>query len=368
MRVLIVNSERGIAGGLSSSIDLAEGLARRGHEITVACHPASRLRSRLEAGGRVRVAPVAIRAELNAWRSVQLAGVLRRVRPDVVIADRRKDLKLSFGARLLVPGAALVHRHGAPSPLRDSAAYRAIWTRIDALVLNSFAMRRRVRRETPWIAGIPLHVIHNGKDLDRYRPDPSARAVARDSLHIDAATFVVCYHGVLQERKNVANLLQATARAGAGSALHVLLIGDGPIAATLRDQVVALGITATFTGLRSDVPELLPAADAAIHLSAAEGFSNSVIEAMACGLPVIASRGASHDEQVEDGVSGVLVDPQDISAIAAAIDRLRNDARLTRRMGEAARARAVSDFGIETMLGAWEHVLTEVRDARAAAP
>jgi glycosyltransferase involved in cell wall biosynthesis len=367
VRALIVNSERGIAGGLSSSIELAEGLARRGHDLTVACHPSSRLRERLEKGGQVRIAPVAIRAELNAWRAVQIAALLRRIRPDVIIADRRKDLKLSFAARLLAPGAGLVHRHGAPSPLRDSPVYRSIWTRIDAMVVNSFAMLHRLRRETPWIAAIPLHVIHNGKDLDRYRPDPDRRTAARRALNIEPDAFVLCYHGVLQARKNLPSLFEAVARAGAGPALHVLVIGDGPDAATLRGQAARLGVAATFTGLRTDVPELLAAADAAVHLSSAEGFSNSVIEAMACGLPVIASRAASHDEQIDDGINGVLVDALDVTAITAAIDRLCADTDLTRRMGVAARTKAVSAFGIESMLDAWERVLAEALDARASA-
>jgi glycosyltransferase involved in cell wall biosynthesis len=203
LRILLVNSERGVGGGLSSSVELAEGLAARGALITVVCHPDSSLRKRLDAGGRVQVAPVAIRAELNAWRAVQIAHVLERARHDVIIADRRKDVKLSLGATLLRPGPALVHRHGAPSVLRDSAMYHTIWTRLDGMIVNSHRMKRLLLEATPWLAAIPIDVIHNGKDMARFRPRPDLRDAMRDALGIGRDRFVIAFHGVLQERKRL---------------------------------------------------------------------------------------------------------------------------------------------------------------------
>jgi glycosyltransferase involved in cell wall biosynthesis len=348
--IVFVNSERGVAGGLTSALDLTGGLRDAGHRVTVVCHPESELRRRLEARG-VPVTPVAIRAELNAWRAVQIARVLKRQTPDVVLADRRKDVKLSFAALRLASGAALVHRHGAPSPLRDGATYRAIWSRLDGVIVNSEAMRRLLLERTPWISQVPIDVIHNGKDLEHWRPRPEQRAAAREALRIDAGTFVVAYHGVLQPRKNVDVLVRACAAVGGGA--HALIIGDGPDAMRLRDLAASVDIPATFTGRRDDVAPLLAAADVAAHLSDAEGFSNSVVEALACGIPVVASDATSHREQIEDGRTGLLVQPGSVDAVASALDSLRRDAALRAMLARSAREDALQRFGIDRMIDAY---------------
>jgi len=348
MRILIVNSERGIAGGLTSAADLATGLTDAGHDTTVVCHPASELRRRLESHG-VPVAAVAIRAELNAWRAVQIARVLRRISPDVVLADRRKDVKLAFAALQLRPGAALVHRHGAPSPLRNSPLYRAIWSRLDRMIVNSDAMRRTLTEATPWLASVPIDVIPNGKDIGYWRPRPDSRAAARAALRIDVDAFVIAYHGVLQRRKNVDRLLRASGLMSVPP--HVLIIGDGPDAVPLSRLAESLKLKVTFTGRRDDLPQLLSAADVAVHLSRAEGFSNAVIEALACGVPVFASDAASHGEQVDDGSTGELVDSADPATIAVLLDGLAADPARRRAMSLAARAAAVERFSLDRMIG-----------------
>ncbi len=121
-----------------------------------------------------------------------------------------------------------------------------------------------------------------------------------------------------------------------------------------------------FTGIREDIPELLSAADAAAHLSIAEGFSNSVIEAMACGLPVIASDATSHPEQVESGAQGILVPPGDWGSVADAIRWLHSDPTERQRLGKAARERAESEFSREGMLERYDRVLQETLAAYRA--
>lgn len=348
MRILFVNSERGVAGGLTSAVELACGLTDAGHETIVACHPASELRRRLESAG-VPVEPVAIRAEINAWRAVQIASILRREPVDVVLADRRKDVKLAFGALRLQPGPALVHRHGSPSPVRDSAIYRAIWTRLQRMIVNSESMRRLQLEVTPWIAATPIDVIYNGKDMSAWRPQPDERTAVRAELGIGADEFVVVFHGVLQGRKNVDILIRACA-ATAPPRPHALIIGEGPEREPLEAEAAALGVGATFTGARTDIARLLSAADAAIHLSRAEGFSNSVVEALACGLPVVASDATSHREQVRHGETGFLVELRNERATAQALEKLRADPALLAGMARSARADAVDRFGIDRMI------------------
>lgn len=372
-----MNSVRRFGGGVTATLELSRGLAARGHDVVLACHPDGELADRVRDEPTLRHAPVAIRAELNPVRAIQLALLLRRERPDVVVADRRKDVKMSAAARLLAGSPPLVHRHGAPSPLRDSALYRWIWTRgVAGVVVNSRTMRDVLRERTPWIREIPLRVIHNGKDLSRFGPSGEARREVRRELGLEPDAFVAVYHGVLQDRKNIDVLLRAAAPgrsddAGPGGVVPavaaptvlsptVLVVGDGPARAELERVARDAATHALFTGHRDDVPRLLAAADAAVLLSSAEGFSNAVLEAMATGLPVIASDTSSHPEQVRDGIDGILVPPGDVSAVATALGRLRARPAEARAMGDAARERTRDHFSVGEMARRYEAFLEEV--------
>jgi glycosyltransferase involved in cell wall biosynthesis len=357
VKILFVNSASGLGGGTTSAIELALGLVSRGHNVTVICHPHSTIRNALRAAERVQLAPIAIRAELNPIRPFQIARVLRSFPADVIMADRRKDVKLSFYASRLRPGSALVHRHGAPSPLRDGAVYRAIWPRLDGVIVNSHSMVTRMLERTPWLAATELHVVHNGKNLDVYRPRPELRASMRAELGIAQDAFVVCYHGALAERKNLAVLIRALALRPVGSRIHGLLIGDGESESRLRGLCRRYGVPVTFAGRRDDIDRVLAAADVSAHLSLAEGFSNSVIEALACGLPVIASTGTSHDEQVEDGKTGWLVPPDDEDAVIRSIRLLSTNPARHATMAAAARQSAVQNFSSERMMAGYEAAL-----------
>ena len=362
MRILFVNSARPLAGGTTSACDLAAGLSERGHEVTVVVNPDSELLHGLAEHPAVRVAPLRLRSELNAWRAVRLSALLRRIRPDLVLADRRKDVKFSVAARVLLPDSRwipVIHRHGAPSVLRDSAPYRFIWRRLQGVIVNSMTMRAALLSATPWLEPVGVCVVHNGKDTDRYRPMPELRNRSRAVLGVAPDAFVVCFHGVIQPRKNVDVLIDAVATLAGERSVTALIAGDGPQLPALREIAVARRAPVVFAGMRRDIPHVLAAADVSAHLSSAEGFSNSVIEAMACGLPVIASSASSHPEQIVDGVHGLLVPLRDTPAVAHAIRRLRDDDEGRRRMGNQARDRTVTHFSLATMLDGYEAVFEQ---------
>ncbi len=305
--------------------------------------------------------PIGIRAELNPYRVLQLANLNRRARHDLVPADKRKDLKLSVAARRLAGGFPIVHRHGAPSVLRDGPIYRRVWGRaIQAMIVNSHTMRERLLAELPWLQRLRIEVIHNGKDTRRYRPLPSSRTRMRTELGIPEDAFVVSFHGMIQPRKNVKTLVRAVASLPAGLRVHALITGGGPTLPQVRRLATELRAPVIFAGVRHDIPEVLSAAaDAAAHLSEAEGFSNSVTESMACGLPLILSDATSHREQVDDGIQGLLVPAGEVSAVADAIRWLATDPEGRSRLGAAARQRAVKEFSRELMVERYEKVLGE---------
>lgn len=360
MKIVYVNSARGWEGGHTSAAELGLGLAEKGHEIIVLCHPESAIRRQLEGDGRLTVRPIAIRVELNPYRVLQLANLNRRARPDLVLADNQKDLKLSVAARRLIGDFPIVHRHGAPSVLQDGPIHRRVWGRaIQTMIVNSHTMRERMLAETPWLEQVRIEVIHNGKDTRRFRPLPNLRAPMRAELGIPENAFVVSFHGTVQPRKKVETLVRAVASLPASLRVHALIIGGGPTLPDVRRLATELRAPVIFSGIRPDIPEVLSAADAAAHLSQAEGFSNSVTESMACGLPLILSDATSHPEQVDDGIQGLLVPPGEPSAVADAIRWLATDPEGRARMGAAARQRAVKEFSRELMVERYEKVLGE---------
>lgn len=345
-------------------MELGLGLAERDHDVTLVCHPSSAVGRQLEGLPQLNLVTIAIRAELNPYRVLQLSLLNRRTRPDVVLADKRKDVKLSAAARWFGGSFPLVHRHGAPSPLKDSPIYRHFWTReVQALIVNSWTMKKRMLARTSWLEGVPIHVIPNGKDHTRYRSMPEARSRVRAELGIPEKAFVVSFHGMVSPRKNVDLLVKTVAELPRELEVTALIVGLGPTLPQVRDLSASLGAPVVFAGLRTDIPEVLSAADVSAHPSTAEGFSNSVVESLACGLPVIASDATSHPEQVEDGVQGVLVPPGRPEALAAAIRWLAENPASRDRMARAARRRAMEEFGLEGMIDRYDAALRETVEA-----
>lgn len=354
-----MNSAVGLGGGVTSTVELAGGLAQAGHELVVVCRPGGTIQERLGTPTGVSYGTLHGGGELNPTALVRLGRTIRQVRPDVILADVRRDAKQCVLARGGGDSPPIVHRFGTPWPLKDNWRYRVVWRRLQAIVTNSEAMMQDLRRHTPWISAIPSYVIHNGKDLGHFQPRPDLRQATRHSLSIASDAYVACAHGAFSTRKRIADLIRAASELSDRLEIHLLLVGEGPEEPVLRQLVHDTGVRATFTGPRTDIPEILSAADVAVNLSEMEGFSNSVVEAAACGLPVVASRAHSHGEQVVDGVTGRLVPLGDPSSVSSALLEFA-DPLVRRAAGEAARRHAEKSFAIEQMIETYAKVLQSV--------
>lgn len=180
--------------------------------------------------------------------------------------------------------------------------------------------------------------LGNGVDLQRFRPRPWKEDLSPRIL----------FMGRLGPQKRVDVLLEAFAelrrRRTDSTGLELIVAGDGPLEAELRQRARALGVEehTRFPGRVPDVVGLLRDASVFVLPSVAEGASNALLEAMATGVPVVATRLPSNEELATDGEHALLVPPGDSAALAAAIERLLDDATLRRGLVEAARARAES--------------------------
>jgi len=187
----------------------------------------------------------------------------------------------------------------------------------------------------------PIEVLPTGIDLDRFRPGDQAEA--RQALGLDAEDRVLLYVGRLDREKNLEFLLDAVARVRTPR-IRLLLVGRGMLAAALGRAAAARGLGGRIELRGGSPPDGLPtyyrAADAFVFASTTETQGLAVLEAMACGLPVVAVRASGIEEVAAEGVSGLLV-PEDATAFAAAVTQVLTDTDLAAKLAIGGREAAL---------------------------
>ncbi len=284
---------------------------------------------------------------LRAWRC------FRRLRPDVVHTRNTAGLDCILPARLARVRAVLHGEHGRTADDPEGLNPRHnLLRRLNAPLVRRFtAVSADLAAWLTATVGIParkVEVLMNGVDTDRFASGEVDRAALLPALPPDAV--VVGTVGRLDPVKGHLDLVAAATRLD--PAVHVVIVGDGPERDRLAAAISSSGVAdrVHLLGERSDISELLRAFDLFCLPSLAEGISNTLLEAMATGLPVVATRVGGNPELVADGETGMLVPSADPAALAAALGRLTADPALRRRMGEAARARTVDDFSLDAMV------------------
>ncbi len=261
-------------------------------------------------------------------------------RRGVVHISNRRDMGFKKSQRLKRAFRLLNHRFD-----RVIAPARQI---IDALAAHE---RLPVARST---------VIHNGVDTERFQPrDAAWREPRRRELGFHPDTIAFCCVARLSEVKCPLVLLDAFARLHARHPeARLLLAGDGPMANQVRDKVASEGLSnrVALLGSVADVEELLPACDVAVLASSSEGMSNALLEAMACGLPVVATGVGGNLQLVRPGVNGILVPPHDPAALAEAMLSMVTQPERRLDLGARARRMILEEFSTARMIGAYDHL------------
>ena len=233
------------------------------------------------------------------------------------------------------------------------------------------AMSRAIRDEFEAAGVEPLRIAHiaHGVDTTRYRPaDPTEKAALRVRLGLPAVAHVVCYTGRLLRGKGLETLVEAFARlAASNEPAHLLLVGSGEgqalsVEADLRERVErqGLGARVSFVGRVDRVEDYLRASDIFAFPSIFEALGISLVEASACGLPAVGSRTGGIVDVIEDGESGILVEPGDVEALRAALERLKADDGLRKRMGQRAARIAARRFDFAATVVRYRSLFAEV--------
>ena len=312
------------------------------------------------------------------WRT------LRRLRPAIVHTRNLAALETQV-LGLLLTGCKRVHgEHGRDVSDLDGSNRKYQWLRrlLTPLIHRYIAVSQDLAQwlvSTVRIAPDKVTRIYNGVDHSRFLPrfgtdGDSATRRLRTSLPgmpvgflPDAGCRVVGTVGRLAAVKDQQALICALAHIFRESpqqrqTLRCILVGDGPERAALTAAIAQHGLedSVWLAGDRDDIPDLLACMDVFVLPSLGEGISNTVLEAMATGLPVIATRVGGNPELVQDGVTGLLVSVADVPALAAAIVELLDDPARCDQMGRAAVQRVTTDFEWERTVSAYLGVYDEL--------
>ena len=286
--------------------------------------------------------------DLNLVRA--LAAIIRGRKIDVVHTHAWGTLVEGWLAARLARVRLVVHGEHGTMETRpvNVAVQRRLWTRVSRLLAVSGELADRMSRTTG-ISPDRIQVIPNGVDL----PAEFSRDGVRAALGIEPGTFVVLAVGRLVPVKNYRLLLGAArALVGTSRRWRFLIAGDGPLRGELEQEIARLGLHehVTLLGLRQDVAALMCAADAFALTSSSEGMSNTILEAMASGRPVVATRVGGNPELVQEGITGMLVDPTTVTELCVALHTLAEDPARRRRMGNAGFQRVQREFSRERMI------------------
>ena len=367
--VLLLISSEGYFGVENMLVNLGVALSRMGCRCVVgvfcdARFPHAEVGDRARARGlAVEIVPCAARFD---WRA---AARIRRL-----VEEHKVDLLHTHGykADLYGRAAAWNHRvglvatcHNWPHPSWSMQAYavldRLFLRTFDSVVVLSEKVAELLRR-----AGIQegkLVTISNGVEIERFR---DAQPTLKDDPFLQRES-VIGFVGRLVPGKGVDILLRAAQKVLSRCPnTRFMLVGDGPSRQELESLASQLGIQdrVVFAGVRREMPEIYASLDLLVLPSLCEAMPMCVLEAMAAGKPVIATRVGSIPQLVEPGQTGELVEPGGVQELSAAIVRLLEAPQRARQLGANGQARAAAQFSADAMAGRYLELYREVVNAR----
>jgi glycosyltransferase involved in cell wall biosynthesis len=210
------------------------------------------------------------------------------------------------------------------------------------------------------VPAMKISVIHNGVDVEKFKPDPEVRKHVRGLLGVDKY-FVWFLAGRFVPQKNHLGTIEAFAKSNYGKSKKsvLLLAGQGPLLDDVKNKVDELGVKdqVLFLGVRRDISDLMNASDGYVMPSEWEGLSNVLLEAASCGLPIVTTDVGGNREIVVDGETGFLVPRGDLGSLVKAMDKLTAlKPEIYSEMCFSARARTAGVFGQDIMIDEWENL------------
>jgi len=318
--------------------------------------------------GRFRLVELVGNRNPSRFQIGALLKTIRKVKPDIVHSRNWAAIEAVIAGRMT--GCHVIHsEHGFDS--REEPWHRIRFRRLafelaHRVVSVSYQLRDTHAART----GFPakrIQVIHNGVDATRFRADKASRAKARQELGLADDDFCIGCVGNLTAVKDHLTVLRALEMVDSHwRNWHLVLIGDGPKLADLQSFIAncpGWNKRISFLGRCQRVPEMLNAFDVYVLSSLTEGICNSLLEAMAAGLPVIATDTGGNPEVVVDGESGLLFPVGDAQKLAELVMRLRDETNMRSSLAKAAERRMHEEFSMNAMIRQYDDLYRRSADS-----
>ena len=357
MRVLHIDSARTWRGGQNQVLLTAQGMKLRGHDVAIAPCRGGVLETRAAEAG-IDTYPIPFHGDISPAAAFGIARALRALRPDIVHAHDAHALSSALIALRITHAGALV------AARRVDFSFRGVFSRL------KYRQARRIIAASRAIASV---LERDGISPERIRvvyegvQDRAPKAGGRELLHtlgVPENSQVVGNVAALTDHKDHVTLIGAAAIVlKHRSDVRFVIAGEGELRHTLEQRLRETGLEGKvlLLGFRSDIDALLPACTLFCLSSHMEGLGTSLLDAMAFGLPVVATNAGGIPEAVEDGVTGRIVPPRDPSRLAEALLDLLGDPDRRSAMGRAGRAsfeqRFIVDRMVENTIGIYEELL-----------
>ena len=360
IKILYIIPNLEVAGAEQHLINLASNLDNRGFEVLICC---------IKKPGK-------------------LGERFKEVGGDIICLKRRSiyDLRIMLDIHRLIKrnGFDIVHTYlfgfhylaGIPARLCgvpvviSSRREIAVWKKRHHRFLENLGNRftdkvvscSRAAREfavgSENLPGEKILTIYNGVDLKKFFPRPPSACILEE-FGLGKEDKIIGMVTKFASVKDPETLLKAVNEIRKTyPRIKCLLVGDGPLKESLKLKVesLKLGNNIIFPGKRNDITRILSIMDVFVLTSLIEGLPNTILEAMACGLPVVATNVGGIPEVVENGKSGILVEPRDYSSIADAVVNLLENANLRKEMGARGREIVERKFGLDRMIEDYENL------------
>ena len=354
-RILFVSTSTTVGGAEKTLYTLATRLEPKLHQVAgvVSLKPEGEYARRLKTSG-FRVESLGLNRAPRLSDASRLAEIIARERPDIVHAFMYQAIQL---CRLAKPKTS--HPFKLISSPRVHYRTRSFFTLLvdralksrDDLLISECESSREFLINNLGYDPKKIKTIRNGVDL------PTERQKQR----VNPNDLLIASVGRLDKQKGFSTLIEAMAKLK-DSSLRCVILGDGPERAGLEALVRKhkLEERVQLPGERGDIASRLSACDIYCLPSLWEGLPNALLEAMALGLPVVASAVDGVPEAVEDGKTGLLVPPADPAALAAALLSFAGDPSRRAALGSAARASVIAKFTVPRMIGEYQNAYSSI--------
>ncbi len=346
-------------GGLENMVtNLVNHLDPSRFESTIICFaPLKPLNNRVDLN-RVQVHSLNKQGGNNPVLIYRICLMLKKIGADIVQTHNwGTAFEGILGAKLAgVSGIVHAERGTIEDKGHNILLQRFLWGFADQVLSVSEAHRKKVTN----MIGFPqaqIKAIVNGVDTERFCPCPEIRDETRTKLGLKKNSLCIGTVGSLRPVKNQSLLINACkAILPQFNQVEVLIVGEGPLESQLKQEASTLGFSGKihFAGGRPDIPEILNALDIFVLPSRSEGMPNAVLEAMACGVPVVATAVGGTSEVIEDGKNGILVASENEPQLIQALRELIQNVEQRLAIGIEGRKRVLTHFSLKTMVSKYQ--------------